>query len=261
MPNPITSLFDLAGKSALVTGATGSLGSAAARALAAAGAHVTIAGGNETGLLEVQCEIGAAGGLATIAVGRPDSEAACAALVAAASADGRGIDILVSAGGTSKIKPAIEMDATEWDAVVEGNVRQSWLIGRAAAKAMIAQDRGGKMIFISSIRGRFATRAGTSAYGPSKAAIDMVVRSFATEWGEYGINVNAIAPTIFRSDLTAWLFEAGGEQQREAVLARIPLGRLSEPDDLTGSIVYLASRAADYVTGEILQVDGGFAAN
>lgn len=257
----ITSLFDLSGKSALITGASGSLGAAAARALAGAGAHVTLAGSNENAIAALGEEICLSGGAASTVIGRPESEEECARLVAATRSEGRALDILVSAGGTSKIKRALDMTANEWDAVMEGNVRQSWLISRAAGKAMIEQASGGKVILVSSIRGRFATAAGTSAYGPSKAAVDMLVRSFATEWGESGINVNAIAPTIFRSELTAWLFEEGGEAQRRNVLSRVPIGRLSEPDDLAGALVFLASKASDYVTGEILHVDGGFAAN
>jgi NAD(P)-dependent dehydrogenase (short-subunit alcohol dehydrogenase family) len=237
MPS-IASLFDLTGKFALVTGATGALGGAAARALAGAGAHVTIAGSNQTKLDALATELGSA--VTTIAE-RPSDEAAVDRIIAAACADGRGLDCVISASGTAAIGPATEMSVETWDSVMDANVRQTWLLCRAAGRVMIAQGRGGTMVPISSVRARFATAAGTSAYGPSKSAIDMLTRSFATEWGRHNIRVNAIAPTVFRSDLTAWLFEdtERGNTARANVLARIPLGRLAEPDDFAGVLVFL----------------------
>ena len=257
----IAGLFDLAGKSALVTGATGSFGSAVARALAGAGAHVTLAGGNREALAALQAELRDAGAAVRSVAGRPDSEAHAAALADAAAADGRGIDILVVASGTSIVKPALQLEAAEWDQVMDANVRQSWLMAREAGRRMIEQQRGGKIVLVSSVRAAHASPAGTSAYGASKAAVDMLTKSFATEWGKHRINVNAVAPTIFRSELTAWLFADEAKDRRNAALARIPLGRLAEPDDFGGSIVYLCSRASDYVTGEVLHVDGGYSAN
>ncbi|PHR96356.1 MAG: oxidoreductase [Oceanobacter sp.] len=261
MTDIINQLFNLEGKSALITGATGSLGAAAARALSGAGAHVTIAGGNATALAELKAEIEQAGGAVQSIASRPSSEAECQKIVAAASADGRGLDILISASGTAKIKPALEMEPGEWDTVMDANVRQSWLITRAAGKIMVEQGRGGSVVLVSSVRSRFATPAGTTAYGPSKAAVDMLTKSFATEWGKHDITVNAIAPTVFRSELTAWLFEDDAAEQRKGVLSRIPLGRLAEPEDFAGSIIFLCAPGGSYVTGEILNVDGGFCAN
>ena len=257
----IAKLFDLSGKSALITGATGSLGAAAARALSGAGAHVTIAGGNAEALAALAAEITASGGSVTSVAGRPSTEEECNRIVEAACAGGRALDILVSASGTAKVKPALDLQPAEWDAVMDANVRQSWLITRAAGKAMINQGHGGSVVLVSSVRARFATPAGTTAYGPSKAAVDMLTKSFATEWGKHDINVNAIAPTVFRSELTAWLFEDAAAEQRKGVLARIPLGRLAEPDDFAGAIIFLCAQAGNYVTGEILNVDGGFSAN
>lgn len=263
MNQAITKLFDLTGKSALVSGATGSLGSAAARALAAAGAHVTIAGGNAARLQELAAELAAEGAGVTVFEGRPDSESACDAMVATAAADGRGLDILVPASGTAAVRPAIEMDVETWDRVMDANVRQTWLLCRAAGKLMIAQGRGGAIVPVSSVRAHFATPAGTSAYGPSKAAVDMITRSLATEWGPHGIRVNAIAPTVFRSELTSWLFEDNdrANEARKGVLSRIPLGRLAEPEDFAGVLVFLSSPASSIITGETINVDGGFSAN
>ena len=128
---------------------------------------------------------------------------------------------------------------------------------------MVDQGRGGTIIPISSVRSRFAGAAGSSAYAPSKSAVDMITRSLATEWGKHNIRVNAIAPTVFRSELTSWIFEDDerGTRARKSVLARIPLGRLAEPDDFAGVLVFLASSASSMMTGQILNVDGGFSAN
>ena len=257
----VARLFDLSGKSALITGATGALGSAAARALSAAGAHVTLAGGN-AGKLAALAETMPTGKVATIAA-RPIDEAAVDRIVAAATANGRGLDIVVPASGTAAVAPATEMPLETWERVMDANVRQVWLLCRAAARVMMDQGRGGAIMPISSVRARFATAAGTSAYGASKSAIDMLTKSFAVEWGAHNIRVNAIAPTVFRSELTAWLFEDNerANAARAGVLARIPLGRLAEPDDFAGVLVFLASEASSIITGEIINVDGGFSAN
>lgn len=258
----IQSLFDLNGKSALVTGATGALGSAAAKALAGAGAHVTIAGGNGEALSALEAELKAMGASVTSIQKRPSDAASCDEIVTRAVKSGGGLDILVSASGTAVVKPIIDMEDEDYDRVMEANVRQSWMICRRAGQVFAGQgDRGGAVILISSVRSKFATAAGTSVYGTSKAAIDMLTRSLATEWGAMKVRVNAIAPTVFRSALTAWLYEDAAADKRADVLKRIPLGRLAEPDDFAGSVVFLSSEASNLVTGHVLNVDGGFSAN
>ncbi len=257
----VAKLFDLSGKSALITGATGALGSAAARALVSAGAHVTLASGNADKLATI-AESLPTDQVTTIAE-RPVDQAAAQRIVDAAAATNRGIDIVVPASGTAVVAPATEMPLETWDKVMDANVRQVWLLCRTAARLMIEQGRGGTMVPISSVRAKLATLAGTSAYGTSKSAIDMLTKSFAVEWGQHNIRVNAIAPTLFRSELTSWLFEDNerANTARAGVLARIPLGRLAEPDDFAGVLVFLASEASSIITGEIINVDGGFSAN
>jgi len=257
----ISKLFDISGKSALVTGATGALGSAAAKALTSAGAHVTLAGGNEEKLTAVASTLPK--DLVNTIAERPVDEAAAQRIVDAATANGRGLDIVVPASGTAAVAPATEMPVETWDKVMDANVRQVWLLCRAAGRVMIDQGRGGTIVPISSVRAKFATAAGTSAYGTSKSAIDMLTKSFAVEWGQHNIRVNAIAPTVFRSELTGWLFEDNerANTARAGVLARIPLGRLAEPDDFAGVLVFLTSDASAIITGEIINVDGGFSAN
>jgi NAD(P)-dependent dehydrogenase (short-subunit alcohol dehydrogenase family) len=255
-------LFDLTGRSALVTGASGAFGSAAARALAAAGAEVTLAAGNASAAEQTASEIAAAGGTAHIAAGRPDSPVAAAELVASAVSTAGRLEILVSASGVNIVAPTAEMQDADWSQVIDANVRGSWLIAQAAGRQMLEQGEGGKIILVSSTRGKLGHPAGYSAYCPSKAAIDGLTKALACEWGPHGIRVNAIGPTVFRSELTAWMYEdeGRGKTVREAMLSRIPLGRLGEPDDFGGSVVFLSSRASDFVTGQVLYVDGGYTA-
>lgn len=255
----ISNLFSLAGKSALVTGGTGSLGSIAAYALAGAGARVTLAGGNKEKLDEVVKAINDAGGAARGVALRPDSEENVKTLVDGTIGAQDGLDILYVASGFNKPGGAAQQTLDEFDSVLDANVRQTFLICKAAALKMKEQARGGKIIITSSVRGVVATN-NSVAYCTSKAATDMLVKTFATEFGPAGICVNAIAPALFRSPLTSWLYEDTDRAKsvRANIISRLPLGRLGEPDDFTGSVVFLASPASNYVNGHILYVDGGF---
>jgi NAD(P)-dependent dehydrogenase (short-subunit alcohol dehydrogenase family) len=257
-----TKLFDLHGKVAVVTGATGALGRVAALTLGGAGASVVIAGANESKLDQVAAEVQALGGTVRIEARRPASPEDAEAIVAAATTDFGAIDIVVSASGLNIPSRIEQMDPADFDAVQDANVRQSWLLCRAAGSVLLDQGRGGKVILISSTRGRHGLATGYTAYCASKAAVDLITKSLACEWGAAQINVNAIAPTIFRSKLTAWMYadDARGRETRDANLARIPLGRLGEPEDLAGSLLFLASPASDFVTGHVLYADGGYTA-
>ncbi|WP_342804941.1 SDR family oxidoreductase [Alteromonas sp. M12] len=254
------SLFSLDGKSALVVGATGALGSAAARALAAAGANITLTGSNSETLSALAQEIQSYGVEVSYFVGRPENEEAVTRMLEHATQK-HPLDILVCASGTAVVKPIAQMSPEEFDRVMDANVKQSWLVSREASKVMTEQGRGGKIILVSSVRAQFATAAGTSAYGTSKAAVNMLTRSLAVELGPHNICVNAIAPTVFRSALTSWLFEPEAADKRADVLSRIPLGRLGEPEDFNGIFMFLASAASNLVTGEVINIDGGFSCN
>ena len=260
LPRPAT-VFDLTGRSAVVTGATGAFGEQAAYALAGAGAHVTLAGANDEKLRAVAQAIADAGRTVATVPRRPATEEDVDEIVASAAAAGGGLDIVVAGSGTNIPSPIVDQDPADWDTVMDANVRQSWLLCRAAGRVMIPQGRGGKVILMSSTRGALGL-ANYTAYCPSKAAVDLLTKALAVEWGPHGINVNAIAPTVFRSDLTAWMYaeEGNGPAVRENMLRRIPLGRLGEPTDFHGAVQLLASSASDFMTGSVVYLDGGYTA-
>ena len=258
LDNPL-SMFDVKGKVALITGASGAFGAVAAQCLSSAGCKVVLAAGNGEAMAEVAAKC--SGDTHQINA-RPDSEAACADMVAeAVKAFGR-LDILVVASGMNKVAKIEDMAPETFDGVMDANVTQSWLIARAATVQMKAQGDGGKIVFVSSARGLLGHPAGYTAYCASKAAVDGMTKSLGCELGPTGITVNAIAPTVFRSPLTAWMFEDTEQATavRNGFLARVPKGRLGEPEDLAGPLLFLSSAASDFYTGHILYADGGYTA-
>ncbi len=253
------SLFDVSGKVALITGATGAFGGVAARCLSGAGCKVVLAGGNADALKQVAA---ACKGEIHEVNSRPDSEEACKTLVAETAAAFGRLDILVVASGMNRVARIDEMDPSTFDAVMDANVTQSWLMARAAAGRMLSQGEGGKIVLMSSARGLLGHPAGYTAYCASKAAVDGITKALGCELGPTGITVNAIAPTVFRSPLTAWMFEDNEDAQavRKGFLSRVPKGRLGEPEDLAGPLLFLASSASDFYTGHVLYADGGYTA-
>lgn len=259
--NPL-SMFEVAGKTALITGASGAFGMVAARVLAGAGCRLVLAAGNQAALAEIGAECRDLGADVTLANVRPSDETVCADLVATAvEAYGR-LDILVVASGMNKVAPIGEMPPDTFQTVMDANVTQSWLLARAATAQMKAQGEGGKIVLVSSARGLLGHPAGYTAYCASKAAVDGITKALGCELGPTGITVNAIAPTVFRSPLTAWMFEETDKAKtvRDGFLTRVPKGRLGEPEDLAGPLLFLASRASDFYTGHILYADGGYTA-
>jgi len=256
------SLFDVRGKSALVVGATGAFGKVACATLGKAGAKLAITAGNAKELATLKGELQAAGIPAVDIARRPDTEGDCEAMLKA-TLDAYGhIDILVVASGMNDVAPIADMTPERFRKVMLANVDGAWLIARAAGRQMIAQGKGGKVVFTSSARGKLGHPAGYSAYCTSKSAIDGLTKALGCEWGKHGITVNALAPTVFRSPLTAWMFadDEKARAVRAGFLARLPIGRLGEPEDLAGPLLFLCSRASDFHTGHIIYADGGYTA-
>jgi NAD(P)-dependent dehydrogenase (short-subunit alcohol dehydrogenase family) len=141
--------------------------------------------------------------------------------------------------------------------IMDANVKGTYLFCKEVGKVMIAQGRGGKVILLGSARGELGM-ANYSAYSPSKGAIHLLTKTLGCEWGPHGINVNAIAPTVFRTALTQWMFD--DQAFYKNFLKRIPIGRLGEPEDFVGTVIYLCSKASDFITGAIICADGGYTA-
>jgi NAD(P)-dependent dehydrogenase (short-subunit alcohol dehydrogenase family) len=250
-------LFDITDKVVLITGASGGLGQAAVRGLSAARAKVMLTGRNEDTLATLTAEVTQAGGTAAYVVAQPDDAHDVQRVVTNTIEHFGGIDILITAAGLNHVHPIIDFPLEEWEEVMDVNVKGTWLACKEVGRAMIERGKGGKMILVSSTRGELGM-SNYSAYSPSKGAIHLLTRSLACEWGQYSINVNAIAPTVFRTALTQWMFDDHAFYKR--FLTRIPLGRLGESEDLIGPLIFLASHASDFMTGAILYVDGGYTA-
>lgn len=252
------SLFDVAGKSILITGATGALGSVAARALSEAGALLTLAGGNSAGLTELVESSGISD--AALVNRRPETPDDAAAMVDAVLARHGRLDGVLVASGMNRPGPIVDMAVEDFDAVMDANVRGAWLVCQAAGRVLLQQGDGGSVVLVSSVRGALGSDRGYTAYCASKAATDLLTKSLAAEWGRQQIRVNALAPTVFRSELTAWMYadDERGRAAREGVMSRIPLGRFAEPEDFVGALIYLLSDASSFFTGQVMYLDGGY---
>lgn len=255
------SMFDVTGNVALITGASGAFGMVAARILAGAGCKLVLAAGNQSALNAIAAECTEMGADVTTANTRPTDEDACQSLVDLAVKTYGSLDILVVASGMNKVSLINDMTPEDFGSVMDANVNQSWLLARAAAGQMKKQGSG-KIVLVSSARGLLGHPAGYTAYCASKSATDGITKALGCELGAHGITVNAIAPTVFRSPLTAWMFEDTPEAKkvRDGFLARVPIGRLGEPEDLAGPLLFLASKASNFYTGHILYADGGYTA-
>lgn len=243
-------MFDLTGMTALVTGASGGIGSAIARALVGQGAKVALSGTREEALKAIAAEIG--GETVILPCNLSDAAAVDALVPQAVEALG-GLDILVNNAGVTRDNLAMRMKDEEWDQVIRVNLEAAFRLIRAAAKPMM-KARFGRVISITSVVGTTGN-PGQANYAASKAGLVGMSKALAQELASRNITVNCVAPGFISSAMTDVLPDA----QKAALLGRIPAGKLGEGNDVAAAVVYLASREAGYVTGQTLHVNGGMA--
>jgi gluconate 5-dehydrogenase len=247
-------LFDLTGKVAIVVGGGGGIGRAQALGLADAGADVVVASRKLEHLEPVVKEIKAKGRRSQAVTVDVVDEKSVAGLVEGVLEKFQRIDILVNAAGIAIRRPADTFPIDEWQQVMDINTRGTFLCCQAAGRVMIKQ-RSGKIINLSSVRGRYGLPTDYAAYCPSKGAVDTLTRTLACEWAKYNVLVNAVAPTIVETDLTRSAL--ANPDYAKQMRSRIPLGKWALPEDIVGATVFFASRASDFITGQILYIDGG----
>jgi 3-oxoacyl-[acyl-carrier protein] reductase len=244
-------MFDLSGMTALVTGASGGLGSAIARALAAQGARLAVSGSNVETLERFQRELGDD----PVAIGGnlADGAAVDQLVPSAVEALGGKLDILVNNAGVTRDNLLMRMKDEEFEDVIRINLEAAFRLMRAAAKPMM-RARFGRIISVTSVVG-VTGNPGQANYVASKAGLIGMTKAVAQELASRNITVNAIAPGFMTSAMT----DALNDQQRESILARIPMGAMGSGDDIGAACVYLASKEAGYVTGQTIHVNGGMA--
>jgi len=247
-------LFGLTGKVAVVAGGAGGIGRALALGMAECGADVMIADLQLEHFEEMADKIRALGRQALAVTMDVTQEQSVADMVKRTLEVFSHIDILVNAAGITARKPADSLPVDEWQKVMDVNIRGTFLTCQAVGRVMIKQASG-KIINISSVRGRYGVPSGGAAYCASKGAVDTLTRTLACEWAKYNVLVNAIAPTIVETDFTRSTL--ANPESAQGIKARIPVGRWGQPEDLIGPVVFLASKASDFVTGQIVYIDGG----
>jgi NAD(P)-dependent dehydrogenase (short-subunit alcohol dehydrogenase family) len=246
-------LFDLTGKVAIVTGTSRGLGQYFARALAHAGADLVITSRKTEALWEFQREVESLGRRALALELDVRDEGSIRRMAEAAAAHFGQVDILVNNAGCNVRKPALEITWADWNLVLDTNLRGTFFVSQAVAPHMIARKHG-RIINIGSVTA-VAGYAGLGPYGASRGGVKQLTMSLADDWGVHGITVNCLAPGWFKTAQNAVMYE--DQEWVNYLCDRIPLKRPGQPKDLEGAIIFLASDASEYVTGQTLLVDGG----
>lgn len=242
----------------LIVGGYGGLGSVICTQFAEQGAAVAVAGRSAEKAAELAEKLTANGGTALpLAVDVTDPASTDAAVTAVTAAWG-GIDVLVNSASKLVTVPAEHFDEQEWAAVVQANLVGAFVLSRSVGRHMLANG-GGRIIHLSSVRGDAGGRMGFSAYGASKAGVNLLVKQLATEWGGRGVTVNAVAPGFMRTEFVATARE--NPQFVARLQQRIPIGRFAEPEEVASAVVYLATPLARFINGQVIYVDGGVTAS
>lgn len=243
-------MFDLSGRTALVTGASGGIGGAIARALHARGAVVTLSGTRREAL---EAAAAALGERVHVAPANLSDPASVEALIPAAEAAMGSVDILVNNAGVTRDNLFLRMKDEEWDQVIAVNLTAAFRLSRAAVKGMMRR-RHGRIVSITSVVGATGN-PGQGNYAASKAGLTGLTKSLAAEVASRGVTVNCVAPGFIETAMT----DALTDKQRESILTRVPAGRLGSADEVAAAVLFLASSEAAYVTGQTLHVNGGMA--
>ncbi|SOC28480.1 SDR family oxidoreductase [Thalassospira xiamenensis] len=246
-------LFSLAGKTALITGSSRGLGRAFAEGLAAAGATVILNGTNSERLSQACKEMSDAGMKVDMSLFDVTDETAIRAAFNRFDTAGMQIDILINNAGIQFRKPMLELDTADWQRVIDTNLTSAFMIGREAAKRMVKRGHG-KIVNIGSLTSELA-RATVAPYTVAKGGIKMLTKAMAAEWGEHGLQANAIGPGYMLTDMNEAL--TSNPEFDAWVKARTPARRWGRPDELIGTAIYLCSDASNYVNGQIIYADGG----
>jgi NAD(P)-dependent dehydrogenase (short-subunit alcohol dehydrogenase family) len=252
-----TDLFNLEGKTAVVTGGTSGIGRAMALGLADAGADVVATGRREQQVNEVAAEVEARGRKSLRIPSDVNDRASLEKLLAGTLEAFGKVDILVNCAGIIKRTPTLDITEEEWNNIIGTNLTGTLRASQIFGKHMI--ERGyGRIVNIASLNS-FVALTEVAAYAASKAGVASLTRSLAVEWSKKGVTVNAIAPGVFRTDINAKLLDSTPRGQE--LLMRTPMGRFGKTEELVGAAIYLASDASSFVTGEVVCVDGGFLAS
>jgi len=250
----MTDLFDLSGKVAIVVGGHGGIGRAQALGLADAGADVVVSSRSMDKLAGVAKEIQAKGRKSLAVTADITQEKPVQDMVDRVLKEFKKIDILVNAAGLAIRKPAVDFPIDEWQQVQDVNSRGTFICCKIVGKAMVEQ-KSGRIINVSSVRGRYGLPADYAAYCPSKGAVDTLTRTLACEWAKHNVLVNAVAPTIVETELT--IPALANPDFAKQMKSRIPLGKWAMPDDIVGATIFFAAPASSFITGQVLYIDGG----